>query len=296
MNMEYVDTSLERPAVKIVAIESAKTRRIKLVMNVFAILIACLFLFPFYWLLINSFKTELEVFSKVTYWPQQWTIKPWQIQFQDKDFFRSLRNSFTIASLAMTVSFVLGVPAAYGIGRFAVPGKKGILLTFLVTQMMPASLLLTPLYLTFTRMQLLNSYLAPALAVASGSIPFIVVTLRPYFLSVPKSLDDAARIDGCNAVTSFFLIMVPVIRTGLITIIVISFLHGWNDLIYSMTFNVSADMRPLTANIYKFMDKYGLKWNNIMAYGVILVTPVTLMFVFLQKYIIGGLTSGAVKE
>lgn len=296
MNMDYVDTSFDRPAVKVVAIESAKTRRVKFLMNVFAVLIACLFLFPFYWLLINSFKTELEVFSKVTYWPQQWTIKPWQIQFQDKDFFRSLRNSFTIASLAMTVSFVLGVPAAYGIGRFAVPGKKGILLTFLVTQMMPASLLLTPLYLTFTRMQLLNSYLAPALAVASGSIPFIVVTLRPYFLSVPKSLDDAARIDGCNAVTSFFLIMVPVIRTGLITIIVISFLHGWNDLIYSMTFNVSADMRPLTANIYKFMDKYGLKWNNIMAYGVILVTPVTLMFVFLQKYIIGGLTSGAVKE
>ena len=296
MNMDYVDTSFDRPAVKVVAIESAKTRRVKFLMNVFAVLIACLFLFPFYWLLINSFKTELEVFSKVTYWPQQWTLKPWQIQFQDKDFFRSLRNSFTIASLAMTVSFVLGVPAAYGIGRFAVPGKKGILLTFLVTQMMPASLLLTPLYLTFTRMQLLNSYLAPALAVASGSIPFIVVTLRPYFLSVPKSLDDAARIDGCNAVTSFFLIMVPVIRTGLITIIVISFLHGWNDLIYSMTFNVSADMRPLTANIYKFMDKYGLQWNNITAYGVILVTPVTLMFVFLQKYIIGGLTSGAVKE
>jgi multiple sugar transport system permease protein len=90
--------------------------------------------------------------------------------------------------------------------------------------------------------------------------------------------------------------MLPVIRTGLITIVVISFLHGWNDLIYSMTFNVNDSMRPLTANIYKYMDKYGTKWNFIMAYGMILVIPVTLMFTFLQKYIVGGLAAGSVKE
>lgn len=232
-----------------------------MLLNVAAVVIAFLFLFPFYWLLINSFK-----------------------------------KSVIIALLAMNISFLLGVPAAYGIGRFAIPGKRILLLTFLVTQMMPAFLLLTPLYLSFSKVSLLNSYLAPALAVASGSIPFIIVTLRPYFQSVPKSLDDAARIDGCNAVTAFLLIMVPVIRTGLITILVISFPNGWNDLVYSMTFNVKENMRPLTANIYKFMDKYGMKWNYIMAYGMILVLPVTLMFVFLQKYIIGGLTAGAVKE
>ena len=90
--------------------------------------------------------------------------------------------------------------------------------------------------------------------------------------------------------------MLPIARVGIVTCLVFCFLHGWNDLVYSMTFNVKADMRPLTANIYKFMDKYGTKWNQIMAYGMILVVPVLIIFVCLQKYIVGGLTSGAVKE
>ena len=110
------------------------------------------------------------------------------------------------------------------------------------------------------------------------------------------ALDDAARIDGCGVLRSFFKIMIPAIKTGIITVVVISFLNGWNDLAYSMTFNVKPEMRPLTANIYKFQSKWGTKWNCIMAYGTILVLPVILLFVFLQKYIVGGLTAGAVKE
>jgi multiple sugar transport system permease protein len=217
-------------------------------------------------------------------------------QLGDKEFLASLFNSFAIASCNMVLSTVVGLTAAYGLARFNVPFKRTIMLLFLVTQMMPNSLLLTPLYLTFTKMHLLNSYPAPVLAIATGSIPFIIVTLRPFFLSLPKSLDEAARIDGCNALTSFLRIMVPIARVGIVTCLVFCFLHGWNDLVYSMTFNVKADMRPLTANIYKYMDKYGTKWNQIMAYGMILVVPVVLIFVGLQKYIVGGLTAGAIKE
>ena len=155
---------------------------------------------------------------------------------------------------------------------------------------------LAVMYLTFSNLNLLGTYWAPAIAVASGSVPFIVVTLRPYFKSIPVSLDEAARIDGCGVFRSFFKIMIPTIKTGIITVVVISFLNGWNDLLYSMTFNVDADMRPLTANIRKFQSKYGTRWNCIMAYGAILVIPVILAFIFLQKYIVGGLTAGAVKE
>jgi multiple sugar transport system permease protein len=90
--------------------------------------------------------------------------------------------------------------------------------------------------------------------------------------------------------------MIPAVKTGIITIITISFLNGWNDLMYTMTFNVKPEMRPLTANIRKFQSKYGTKWNCIMAYGAILVLPVIIMFIFLQKYIVGGMTAGAVKE
>lgn len=272
------------------------TKRNTIILTIAGVVIILCFLFPLYWLAVNSFKPDIEIYSKITFWPETFTLGPWIKQLSSPDFIQSIKNSFLIAFISMAISFVLGVMAAYAMGRFEFPGKNSVLLTFLVTQMMPASLLLTPLFLTYSKLGLLNTYVAPAMAVASGSIPFIVVTLRPYFLNIPKSLDDAANIDGCNIFTSFVLIMLPVIRTGLVTILVISFLNGWNDLIYSMTFNVKEAMRPLTANIYKFMDKYGMRWNMIMAYGMILVIPVTVMFVFLQKYIVGGITSGAIKE
>lgn len=278
-------------------VESRKTAFKRLLMNLLAIVVAFVFLFPIYWLLISSLKTDVEIFDKsISWWPREVTFMPWITQLTDTDFGYSIRNSFIIAFSNMALATVLGTAAAYGLARFRFPFKRTIILIFLVTQMMPGSLLLTPLYLMFSEAKLLNSYAAPVLAIATGSIPFIVVTLRPYFLSLPKSLDEAARIDGCNAFTSFVRIMLPIARTGLITCTVFGFLHGWSDLVYSMTFNVKTSMRPLTANIYKFMDKYGTRWNQIMAYGMILVIPVLLIFIFLQKYIIGGLTSGAVKE
>lgn len=286
MNSERVETSL-----------STKQGRTNLLNCVIALIVAFIFLFPIYWLLSMSLKSDGETFGKIlTYYPHQLSLEPWIENFSDKDFLLSLRNSAMIALLAMVISICFGVPTAYGMGRYKVPGSKAFLLAFLVTQMLPASLMLTPMYLIFNKIGLLGTFLGPALAISSGSIPFIVVTLRPYFKSIPTALDDAARIDGCGVLRSFFSIMLPAIKTGIITVVVISFLNGWNDLVYSMTFNVKPEMRPLTANIYKFQNKYGTKWNCIMAYGAILVIPVILLFIFLQKYIVGGLTAGAVKE
>ena len=266
-------------------------------LSLIALVIAILFLFPLYWLICMSFKSDAESFGKiVTYYPHNFTVSPWLENFQDKDFILSLRNSFVIAFCSMCISMIFGVTAAYGMGRYKIPGHKGFMLSFLITQMLPASLTLTPMYLIFSRMHLLGTFIGPALAIASGTVPFIVVTLRPYFKSVPTALDDAARIDGCNVFQAFIRIMIPAIKTGIITCLVISFLNGWNDLAYSMTFNVKPEMRPLTANIYRFQNKYGTKWNCIMAYGAILAMPVVILFVFLQKYIVGGLTAGAVKE
>ena len=276
-------------------IESMRTRTRKFLLSILAVFIGVFFLFPLYMLAMTSFKSNNEILI-VSFLPLYPTVDPWLNQLTSDEFLHSVRNSFGIATFAMCLSFLFGVAAGYGMARYYIPGKSGILLTFLITQMMPASVLLMPMFLMFSRLGWLNTYHAPAIAITSGSIPFIVVTLRPYFMTIPKSLEDAARIDGCNAFTAFLRIMMPVIRTGLITIIAITFLHGWNDLIFSMTFNTDVTMRPLTANISRYQDQYGTRWNMLMAYGMILVTPVTLAFIFLQKYIIGGLTAGSVKE
>lgn len=265
--------------------------------SVIAVIIAIIFLFPIYWLVQISFKSDSETFGKVlTYFPHEFTIDPWLVNLEDATFLLSLRNSFINAACTMLITLVLGVPAAYGMGRYKVPGSHIFLLTFLVSQMLPASLTLTPMYLIFNKIGLLGTHIAAPVAIAATSIPFAIVTLRPYFKSVPIALDEAARLDGCNSLRAFISVMIPAVKTGIITIIVISFLNGWNDLVYSMTFNVGAEMRPLTANIYKFQNAYGTKWNCIMAYGTILVIPVILLFIFMQKYIIGGLTAGAVKD
>ena len=265
--------------------------------SIIAIVIAVLFLFPVYWLVQMSFKSDTEIFGKVlTYFPKDITIDPWLVNLNDPVFMLSLRNSFINAFLTMSITIILGVPAAYGMGRYKLPGTEVFLLTFLVTQMLPASLTLTPMYLIFSKIGLLGTHFSAPIAIAASSIPFAIITLRPYFKSIPVSLDEAARLDGCSTLRAFVSVMIPAVKTGVITIIVISFLNGWNDLVFSMTFNVGAEMRPLTANIYKFQNAYGTKWNCIMAYGTILVIPVVLMFIFLQKYIVGGLTAGAVKE
>lgn len=265
--------------------------------SIIALLIGILFLFPLYWLVQISFKSDAETFGKVlTYFPHEFTFEPWLINLQDKTFLYSLRNSFINGFLTMGITLILGIPAAYGMGRYKVKGSSVFLLTFLVSQMLPASLTLTPMYLIFNKINFLGTFFTAPVAVAAASIPFAIVTLRPYFKSVPVALDEAARLDGCGSFRSFVSVMIPAVKTGIITIMVISFLNGWNDLVYSMTFNVGETMRPLTANIYKFQSAYGTKWNCIMAYGTILVIPVVLLFIFLQKYIIGGLTAGAVKD
>lgn len=274
-----------------------KEGRKELTNSVIAIIVAIIFLFPIYWLVQISFKSDSETFGKIlTYFPHEFTIDPWLVNLTDQTFLLSLRNSFINGFLTMAIALLLGVPAAYGMGRFKMRGAHIFLLTFLVAQMLPASLTLTPMYLIFNKLHILGKHFTAPIAIAAASIPFAVVTLRPYFKSVPKALDEAARLDGCGALKSFLFVMIPAVKTGIITIIVISFLNGWNDLVYSMTFNVNAEMRPLTANIYKFQNAYGTKWNCIMAYGTILVIPVVLLFIFLQKYIVGGLVAGAVKD
>jgi len=265
-----------------------------ILLSILAILIACVFLFPLYWIVVNSFKLDSEIFASVpTLWPKGITLKAYQDQLGSLAV--TLKNSIIIALGSMVLSLCLSVPAAYGLARFKVRGMKLFVLIFLITQMLPASLVLTPLFLIFSNLGILNTYLAPILSTATISIPFIVLMLRPGFLSMPKDLEDTARIDGCNTISAFLRVAIPIARPTVITAACFSFVYAWNDLAYSMTFNTKESMRPMTSAIYTFMNQYGTKWNSIMAYGVLLILPCCIIFVTMQKHIVEGMTSGSVK-
>lgn len=269
-------------------------RQKNILFSILAILVACVFLFPLYWIVVNSFKLDSEIFASTpTLWPQTFTLKAYQDQLGNLSV--TMKNSIIIAVGSMALSLLLSVPAAYGLARFKVKGMKLFVLIFLITQMLPASLVLTPLFLIFSKLGILNTYLAPILSTATVSIPFVVLMLRPGFLSMPKELEDAAKIDGCNTLSAFFRIAIPISKPTVITAACFSFVFAWNDLAYSMTFNTKDSMRPMTSAIYTFMNQYGTKWNSIMAYGVLLILPSCIIFVTMQKHIVEGMTSGSVK-
>ncbi|MHA9741688.1 carbohydrate ABC transporter permease [Robinsoniella peoriensis] len=269
----------------------------KRINNGIAVLIVIIFLFPIYWVVVSSLKIDQEIFRKPpTLIPYQPTLTAYIQQFTgSSSVFRPFLNSVIVAVGSMVICLTLSVPAAYGLARYKVKGSKFFMLVFLVTQMLPASLVLTPLYLIYSKLGLLNNYLAPILSTATVSVPFVILMLRPIFLNCPIELEEAARIDGCNRLSAFIRIIVPISKPGIVTAFSFGFIMAWNDLAYSMTFNTKEAMRPMTAGIYQFLTLYGTRWNMIMAYGVLLILPIVILFMSLQKHIVSGLVSGAVK-
>lgn len=273
-----------------------KEKNRRKVFTFITVLVAIPLLFPLYWIVISSLKGDAEIFQRIpSFWPHKLVTETYVSQITDLETLIALRNSCIIAVGSTAISMILAVPCAYGLSRFRFKGKKAMLLTFLVTQMMPSSLVLTPLYLIYSKVGLLNTYLAPILSTATLSIPFVVLMLSPIFTGIPKELEEAAMMDGCGRWKAFTHIILPITKNGTLTGLAFSFIYAWNDLMYSITFNTQESLRPLTTRVYNFLTLYGTKWNYIMAYGVILAFPVLILFIVLQKYIVQGLVSGSVK-
>lgn len=274
-----------------------KESRSKLVSFLVGGLVFLVFIFPLYWTVVTALKTQVEIFSIPTpLWPKNLTLDAFAKQLSSSgDTLRGFKNSLIISCGATVIATVLAIPAAYGLARFRFGARRGLVLFFLITQMLPSTLVLTSLYIMFSKMHLLNTYWAPILADATLGIPFSIIILRTYFVSIPKELDEAAKIDGCGHVSAFTKIMLPIAKPGIVVAAVFSFVYAWGDLIYGITFITNPNMRPITSSIYNYVQQYQTLWNSTMAFGIIAITPVVLIFIFMQKYIVSGLTNGAVK-
>ena len=202
-----------------------------------ALLILAFLMFPLFWTLITSLKTEKEIFQyPPTFYPHELNTKSYAAQVETGDFnmFKSFGNSFLISAGAMLIAVILAVPASYAIARYRFRGRNIMLLSFLVTQMLPVSVLLTPMFVMFKKMHVYNTSWSAILADATIGIPFSVLILKNYFASVPKELEEAAYIDGCSRFGAFMRVLVPVAKPGVIVCAIFSFLYGWGDLAYGM--------------------------------------------------------------
>ncbi len=278
--------------------EKRVSRNKNIILCIVSAALLCLLLFPLYWALITSLKTEQEIFQNPpTFYPHLLNLKSYAAQVETGDFnmFRSFGNSFLISAGATLIAVVLAVPASYGIAKYHFRGRKMMLLGFLVTQMLPVSVLLTPMFIMFKNMHVYNTWVSAVLADATIGIPFSVLILKNYFSSIPKDLEEAAYLDGCNRFTAFVRILIPIAKPGVMVCAIFSFLYAWGDLAYGMTFILDQEKRPITAGIFNFMGQYGTKWSYLTAFAVVTIIPVALIFIFMQKYIVSGMTNGAVK-
>ncbi len=277
--------------------EKRLSRKTNILFSVIAVALLCVLLFPLYWALITSLKTEQEIFQNPpTFYPHILNTKSYAAQVETGDFnmFRSFANSFLISMGATVIAVLLAVPASYGIAKYHFKARKAVLLSFLVTQMLPVSVLLTPMFIMFKNMHVYNTWVAAVLADATIGIPFSVLILKNYFASIPKDLEEAAYLDGCNKFSAFVRILIPIAKPGVMVCAIFSFLYAWGDLAYGMTFILDQE-RPITAGIFNFMGQYGTKWSYLTAFAVVTIIPVAIIFIFMQKYIVSGMTSGAVK-
>lgn len=278
--------------------EKRLSKKKNILFSIIAVVLLCILLFPLYWALITSLKTEQEIFQNPpTFYPHTVNTKSYAAQVETGDFnmFRSFGNSFLISVGATVIAVLLAVPASYGIAKYHFKGRKVMLLSFLVTQMLPVSVLLTPMFIMFKNMHVYNTWVSAVLADATIGIPFSVLILKNYFVSIPKDLEEAAYLDGCNKFSAFVRILIPIAKPGVMVCAIFSFLYAWGDLAYGMTFILDQEKRPITAGIFNFMGQYGTKWSYLTAFAVVTIIPVALIFIFMQKYIVSGMTSGAVK-
>jgi multiple sugar transport system permease protein len=257
-----------------------------------------IYLFPLYWMFVTSIKPSAELFAYPPhYFPYEPTLEAYVNNFvRNKTIFNYIGNSFIIALGSLVLTLLLAAPSAYALARLPLRGKPFVLILLLTTQMLPSIMLAMPLFIAFSKMGLINSYTALIIANTTHSLPFAILVLRPYFLSLPSGLEEAALIDGANKFAAFMRIILPLVKPGLMTVGAFCFLWAWGDFIFALTLTSNEKIRPLTMGLSKFSGEYGTQWNNLMAVATIAAIPIIAIFIALQKYIVSGLTSGSMKD
>ncbi len=210
-------------------------------------------------------------------------------------FLRHAANSIIVAVLTTIVGVSLSCTAAYALSRFRFPGRKAGLSMFLVVQMFPATLLMLPLYVVLNKLHLLNSIAGLVMVYATTAIPFCVWTLKGYFDALPRELEEAARIDGASQWMIFRRIMLPLARPGIAVTALFSFMTAWNEFIMASTFMTNQARYTLPVLIQSSVTKYSADYGLFAAGAVVTSIPVMIAFYVLQRYLVGGLTAGAVK-
>lgn len=256
------------------------------------VLIVCaVMVFPLYWMLISAFKVQVDIIA----WPPKFRFKPTMANFKEvlfaQHFMRYLKNSTIVALASVSISLVLGLPAAYAIAR---NNMKKTALFILVARLMPGISFLMPWYIIFSRLKLMDSYIALVLSHILISLPLTIWTMEPYFRGIPIEMDESAMIDGASRTRTFISIVLPLAGPGIVTATTLSFIFSWNNFMFSQVLS-RQKTRTLPIAVNNFLSYASIDWGGVMAAAVFIMLPAIVITMIFQKYVIKGLTAGAVK-
>jgi multiple sugar transport system permease protein len=263
---------------------------------IFAAAFVALYLFPIYWMFISGLKTTSEIFANPpTFVPRAPSLASFEYIFYRENVLRYLRNSLAIAIPVTLLTLVLGSMGAYAMSRIRGRLVDVALVLVLLLQVFPEALLATPMFIIFKSLGILNTFPAVILATASKTLSFALVILRPMFKQVPYELEEASFVDGCTPLQTFRLIVLPIMRIPLIVVCTLSFVQAYGQFVYAMTLMSKQELQPATVGIYSFVGAEYADWHRVMAFSSIFVLPILILFLFLQRRIVAGLTAGALK-
>jgi multiple sugar transport system permease protein len=281
-------STLHHPGIRITA---------KVVKFLFLAAFLVIVIFPFYWMVITSLKpTQADIYAyPIQYWPTTPSLINYESILSKEHFGNYFVNSLTVSAAAGFLAVFIGMFASYVIARYKFRGRNLLLFFFLFTQMVPMFILLIPLYQTLGSLGMVNRLSTMVLLYTNMMIPFSVVTLRGFFEGVPRSIEEAAQIDGCGRLRALFTVILPVILPGLASTIIFAFVNSWNELFLAVMFLDDNAKKTLPVALNGFILKFDIAWGQLSAGTVIAIVPTMILFAFIQKYMASGLTAGAVK-
>jgi ABC-type glycerol-3-phosphate transport system permease component len=251
--------------------------------------------FPIYWAISTSLKLE----SRNVTFPPQWVPDPVTLEHYayvlTSTLPRNYLNSILLAIGTISLVLIVALHAGYAAARFQFRGKNAILFVLLSTIMVPGIVTLIPQYFLAVQLGLHDTYLVLVLIFAAWQTPTATWILRGFFETIPPELEEAAMVDGCTRIGAFYRVVVPLSQPGLVAAAILVFVWVWNEFVIALNLTSSGATRPLTVGLYFFVAESGIEWGRMAAAASLALIPVMILFAFLQRRFIQGLTSGAVK-
>src|SRR5262244_3112663 len=262
----------------------------------FLVGLVVLVIFPFYWMTVTSFKAEEQMRSLVSmFWPRPIVSENYRQLLGKTDFVAWYRNSIIVAFTSTLVATAIGTIGAYALARLRFLGRAFMASAVLITYLVPPSILFIPLYAQIRNLGLADSLTGLIAAYPSFTVPFVTWLLMGYFESIPEELEESAMIDGATRFGAFWRVVLPLAAPGLLAAALYAFTQAWNEFLYALVFITDVKLRTLPVGLSTFItgDVYG--WGYLMAGAVLTTLPVIAAYIYLQKYMVEGLTAGSVK-